>query len=1370
MAGLFIVIGYPWFLPNLVRSPLPMAFSSRRRWLGRQAPLPEVVLLPPGGFREVPLVAGAAGALPPRGNHRSSVASSVLPPLSARARCTTCIPASSLPEADSPGYGGRASKEPALPALLQGVVFLPSSPDKLPLGRGHAGSCLSEAQGAPTAGQQQAARCARVLATSVNVADWARVVREVDAVVAGCKAPEQDVRVVAHTLDAFKRLFAALPSHRHLVEGPLAYLETAVFSRRTSDPGTIEQRCDASAETGAYASSQGTDGSAATEPVSMLARYACFEPYFELVPRLRLQVAECQEQLRWMWSICTCGKNQQNITYRIFGGASELTSGSILNWCFAYWRLLAAASRTLCEQIDFICLALKPNCLVVNLFLLWSSDVCRLNTARVRIDSENRKAELESMRERRISLVRQIEQLDSDIEYSGENCTRLDSKLVQIGGDSKALQARLDEYVPELLKATLVNMLILLCTLIVTSTGLDWVQCKTTFINKDLSTFTTFAESDSMRKVGLLSCEDLLVRWLNFLLLQAKTCAVDLLDLASKDHVSDARGAWPTRYASVYGWRCRQVRAAGLIDCLQDAGESSVILCALCAMIKSLRRRQRAFDPADLWPLDEKDPKARAAVICRCLHGLVPTLSARRLLTASDIQSGNRLPLMKFLSVLFVREAPGLDDRDTQSGGRRLRPYLEAQGDMLATLEKMAGATTYAHLDDPWQLLAQGEDQDVTRLLSLRVEDLLLRWVNLHTATLGGVKCLGGDLRNGSMLLHLLGKVAPDALEVCGIVPKNLKADDEIVQAVLDCGARCAQPFCLSAEALRSGCEDAIACFVGGVFLVQPAIPPQAGSTLWVQVRMLEKVASEGCFMTTVCDLDEADTRLQAGEELEVLWRTIEEQHEALRIAVSAVETARDTMEQIRSRVHTFIMESCSRPSHGLASERESKTSTTVKECMRMSRWASLLKAEPVCLRAQRVRQIVQTHARLLEDIFKWYSLDSSDGDRRMPLEGIMRIYKDCHLQCPCVCTPQHVAHALFYRVLEDDLAPSEMKSDEDYEIPIEGLSRLGFVRWFLRLGLQRYEMVTQRTETVEDLRQSLVCLIECHFSPYACPHSVDEFSKLSKETEIRTTFVRRENILRASFEFYASEVGDIDVEDVSNITVQHALKVDSFAQLLEDSGNLKGLLTRDTVRSIFNSILTRSRNADVFDPCPLAHKPEHMERRKAGTYSAFDLRAQVKGIVRGRSVQVVKTSKTEDQAHRNSSKTSSSNNCDEGVKDGLSFYDFLDGLLAAALYSNPNPLVPPGVRLAHFLRQLLLPGLSAHMLMLQFPVRKGREALKRLEMLRRSLIDDRRGEEEMRNTRRERWRLYNARDSPSTCLSGAMGNVPQETRRRSVV
>merc|ERR1719221_507880 len=123
------------------------------------------------------------------------------------------------------------------------------------------------------------------------------------------------------------------------------------------------------------------------------------------------------------------------------------------------------------------------------------------------------------------------------------------------------------------------------------------------------------------------------------------------------------------------------------------------------------------------------------------------------------------------------------------------------------------------------------------------------------------------------------------------------------------------------------------------------------------------------------------------------------------------------------------------------------------------------------------------------------------------------------------------------------------------------------------------------------------------------------------------------------------------------------------------------------------------------------------MERRKAGIYSAFDLRAQVKGIVRRRSVQVVKTSKTEDQAHRNSSKTSSGNNCDEGVKGGLSFYDFLDGLLAAALYSNPNPLVPPGMRLAHFLRQLLLPGLSTHLQ--HHPRGKGRKAQERLDLLR---------------------------------------------------
>jgi hypothetical protein len=218
------------------------------------------------------------------------------------------------------------------------------------------------------------------------------------------------------------------------------------------------------------------------------------------------------------------------------------------------------------------------------------------------------------------------------------------------------LQRRWATTRPELLKSTLCESLDLFFSFIVRAASLKEIEVKRRLMTKELGVLLQNDE-ETVQKVATMQCEQLLLRWVNHHVTQCKVTASELIDSASKERVNDTRSAWSTKDIECFRDRCKVVRNLQRISNLDEDLKDSVVLAALYAMLKAAKFGQAALDPADLWPLDQRDLDQRAIALCSAMRSVVPTRKAQSLLKAKDITKGNAEVMATFLAALFLDEA-----------------------------------------------------------------------------------------------------------------------------------------------------------------------------------------------------------------------------------------------------------------------------------------------------------------------------------------------------------------------------------------------------------------------------------------------------------------------------------------------------------------------------------------------------------------------------------------------------------------------------------------------------------------------------------------------------------------------------------------
>jgi hypothetical protein len=198
---------------------------------------------------------------------------------------------------------------------------------------------------------------------------------------------------------------------------------------------------------------------------------------------------------------------------------------------------------------------------------------------------------------------------------------------------------------------------------------------------------------------------------------------------------------------------------------------------------------------------------------------------------------------------------------------------------------------------------------------------------------------------------------------------------------------------------------------------------------------------------------------------------------------------------------------------------------------------------------------------------------------------------------------------------------------------------------------------------------------------PYACKIPEDEFGQLTHSRPIRAVFDNRECVLQAIFDAYSVEVSTnqakdsriADVDDADAEGHERIMEVDKFVSLMSAAGLVHGTLTKEVVESLFMKVVRHSgrhRNDPKRITCAAALAKACRSRR--GTPAPVRLLSIVKAA--GGDVSA--------------------------TLDGqcnVAFFEFLHCLLAVALYTNPNPMVAVQLRVEHFLGNIFLRGLIAH-------------------------------------------------------------------------
>lgn len=652
---------------------------------------------------------------------------------------------------------------------------------------------------------------------------------------------------------------------------------------------------------------------------------------------------------------------------------------------------------------------------------------------------------------------------------------------------------------------------------------------------------------------------------------------------------------------------------------------------------------------------------------------------------------------------LFASDDSSSEESDKDDSDQDSEPdQIEEVFDIL---EASSSTMAFCPFADPARLLRQNED--LSHLFDIPVKELLLRWLNLHTTEDAQViKNFKSDLSNGFFLLRVISKIAPVVLRGSGIKVEDMKDNPEFcVQAVMECGPRAVESFNLTSEVLQEGREDFIACFVGKLFLVQPTLHPQTGSDMWKQLKVVEKFVREGYAIADAT----ADKRYM--DKFRAFCRDFHRNRARLDEALEKLIARDRLMQALLEHVRHFVDQTYSLRVHGiglngiggrrvalrtnqfggaLGAVRTAMQDDSIFQCLKVSVWRTVFWSDPPETLQDHIRQTIQHHTKVLQLIFNTYSLPTS-GMYRMPLDGLMKMYRSCRLRCPCVHMSPHVAEMLYFQILAEDLPPWKRTATKDQPDVVEGLSARGFVRWLLHAALHRHDQMSAQNENTLSFQENLEELMNRHFKPHGGHAGNDEFTHVSNLPEVRKVLQAREPTLRAVFEFYSEGESqqpedETEDDDAPNDPCQ-VMSADGFGQIFVDAELLRGSLSQDAVSNIIANILAQAGGKVTKE----ANGEGAGER--SSTFEAV-------GQIMQKQIRFDQLAK---HLLDNMAEIKHAEDIREIVESGrlekplMTFFEFVDGMLAAALHINPNPFVNVELRVERFLTKSLYPALVSH-------------------------------------------------------------------------
>mmetsp|Transcript_61287 Transcript_61287/g.138708 ORF Transcript_61287/g.138708 Transcript_61287/m.138708 type:complete len:1386 (-) Transcript_61287:74-4231(-) len=530
----------------------------------------------------------------------------------------------------------------------------------------------------------------------------------------------------------------------------------------------------------------------------------------------------------------------------------------------------------------------------------------------------------------------------------------------------------------------------------------------------------------------------------------------------------------------------------------------------------------------------------------------------------------------------------------------------------------------------------------------------------------------------------------------------------ERVDLIIDCGERCVEACMLTPECILENDEDVIMAFLASLFLTRPALSVPR-PCLREQLGTLDFTVKYGYSVV--------DAGLAGESELlsfRALCDVLHSRHEELVSAVADVTAAGDSMQRLECQMQSFVRDTYARRAVGDTTSTTTKQGgravrgrkqlsslrIAVSELLRPSVWKEFTESEDEEVQADRIRVLCQSYVQVVADLFARYSVRPwQQSIARVPLEGILRMYRDTRLRCPCAFLSLAAVEELFHKAQEHDV--SRLEKLDDAAAPskeadafgvmkghgAKGLTLAQFLVWILRASVCRREHCAKK-DGKQTLDEGLKQLFDNHFKAYVRCLPDDEFGVLSEDPEIRKLLMRHEQVLYSAFHSLSEEVliptpesdPAVHMEVASARSYGLHISQASFAALLEETGQMTGLLTRQMIGRIAEQCIQRGGFIGV----PL---------RCAESALAFAM-ANGKGGAKRWAEQIMQATKTVGRAEgspRGKPARQAVIGYVEYVEPPvqgslLTYHEFLEGLVACAVYRFSDPFRQPSDRVDKFL------------------------------------------------------------------------------------
>uniref|UniRef100_A0A7S1JTC3 Uncharacterized protein n=1 Tax=Vitrella brassicaformis TaxID=1169539 RepID=A0A7S1JTC3_9ALVE len=310
----------------------------------------------------------------------------------------------------------------------------------------------------------------------------------------------------------------------------------------------------------------------------------------------------------------------------------------------------------------------------------------------------------------------------------------------------------------------------------------------------------------------------------------------------------------------------------------------------------------------------------------------------------------------------------------------------------------------------------------------------------------------------------------------------------------------------------------------------------------------------------------------------------------------------------------------------------------------------------------EKCEDILRRHYKLIRRVYRHYAAMRPPSRYGLSFDALIVIYQDCKLRSKGL--PPSSVEVIYNEICEaaaterGDISPRDSSGSE--QIP---LAPDMFIEALLRMS-------QIRQSTKKALPDKLEEVLTDHIKVYALQDIEEAFRIQASTPNVREVLRKHDDILRSIFFVYAS----LDQSTESAQSKVTTMNINEFSQLLTDCEILDSTFGQAAVKATFENIQRTQRSVSL----AARARDDDGNLVPSAVTAAVPPETQPSGAAVGAGPDM----KAED-----------------GLDDDseLAFSEFVDGMVAVALFKNPNPFISVDSRLERLLVDKVFTSLRTH-------------------------------------------------------------------------